>query len=67
MNNVIYKVKQFTGKVNPYYDMRIDELDQIYKFSRNDMCECICNAFTFGYIQGMKAAKAEIKKAGAKK
>lgn len=44
-----------------YYDMDIEDMIKISN-STNDRFSLISNAFTFGYIQGMKAQKAKDKK-----
>lgn len=44
-----------------YYDMDIEDMKKIYN-SSNDGFSLISNAFTFGYIQGMKAQKAKDRK-----
>ena len=49
------------GKINIYYDMDMEDMEKIYN-SSNDGFSLISNAFTFGYIQGMKAQKAKDRK-----
>lgn len=48
--DVMKKIKEARGGVNSYYDMDIEDMEKI------------SNAFTFGYIQGMKAQKAKDRK-----
>lgn len=55
------KIKKI--KVNPYYDIKIKEVDEIYTHSKSSF-ELFHNAFNAGYMQGMKAARAEMKKGG---
>lgn len=55
------KFKKWGGGINPYYDMDIEDMEKIYNNS-NDGFSLIANAFTFGYIQGMKAQKAKDRK-----
>ena len=43
--------------------MHINNLNDIIQASNNP-CDLVCNGFRFGYMQGMKAAKAEMKKGG---
>lgn len=54
-------VESSQGKINPSYDMYPTNLEDIRKAS-NNICEMICNGFRFGYMQGRKAAIAEMKK-----
>lgn len=60
MKNVIEKAEAMKGKINPYYDLRYGETMEIYGNS-SDPFALIVNSFRFGYMQGMKAAKAEMK------
>ena len=57
------KIESTRSKVNPYYDMRVKDLQEIYENSQS-VFDCIANGFRFGYLQGVKAAKAEIRKYG---
>lgn len=59
--NVMKKIQEMKGKINPNYDMDIEDMEKIY-ISSNDGFSLISNAFTFGYFQGMKAQKAKDKK-----
>lgn len=59
--NVMKKIQQARGGINSYYDLDIEDMEKIYN-SSNDVFSLISNAFTFGYIQGMKAQKAKDKK-----
>lgn len=59
--DVMKKIKKMRGGINTYYDMDIEDMEKIYN-SSNDGFSLISNAFTFGYIQGMKAQKAKDKK-----
>lgn len=63
MRNVMESSKSIIGKINPYYDMRMSNIKEIYENSANPI-DMICTSFRFGYLQGMKAAKAEMRKAG---
>lgn len=58
--NVMKKIQEARG-INSYYDMDIEDMKKIYN-SSNDGFSLISNAFTFGYIQGMKAQKAKDRK-----
>ena len=42
------------GKIDPHYDMTNSNMTELY--------ELMCCSFKFGYLQGMKAAKAEMKR-----
>ena len=59
--NVMKKIQEMRGKINIYYDMDIEDMGKSYN-SSSDGFSLISNAFTFGYIQGMKAQKAKDRK-----
>lgn len=59
--DVMKKIQETGGGINPYYDMNIEDMEKIYNNS-NDGFSLISNAFVFGYLQGMKAQKAKDKK-----
>lgn len=59
--DVMKKIQEMRGKINIYYDMDIEDMEKIY-ISSNDGFSLISNAFTFGYIQEMKAQKAKDRK-----
>lgn len=59
--DVMKKIQEMREKINIYYDMDIEDMEKIY-ISSNDGFSLISNAFTFGYIQGMKAQKAKDRK-----
>lgn len=59
--NVMKKIQEMKRGINPYYDMDIEDMEKIYNNS-NDRFSLISNAFTFGYMQGMKAQKAKDRK-----
>jgi hypothetical protein len=54
-------VEKSQGNINPNYDMYASNIEDIEKAS-NNIYEMICNGFRFGYMQGKKAAMAEMKK-----
>lgn len=64
IKNVLEKAESMSGKINPKYDITDQQADELYHDSRNSY-EAVINAFRFGYLQGMKAAKAEMRKGGA--
>lgn len=51
-------------RVNPMYSMTTENMEEIKKASTNSFYMMV-NSFRFGYMQGMKAAKAEMKQATA--
>lgn len=63
IQNAMKVVETSIGKINTAYEMSVDNIAEIYEAS-NDSFEMICNGFKFGYMQGMKAAKAEMRKGG---
>lgn len=62
VKNVKNVIKSVRGTINPYYDMGYENVREIYRINSN-VCDMICDAFAFGYAQGIKAAKAETRKA----
>lgn len=63
IKNVLEKAKSMTGKINPFYGISSIQIEEIRSGSRDWFC-AINNGFKIGYMQGMKAAKAEFKKGG---
>lgn len=63
VKNTMQLVKKSIGHINAKYDIGIKNIIDIRKESK-DCYDLICNGFIFGYMQGMKAAKAEMKKSG---
>lgn len=59
--DVMKKIQEARGGINYYYDLDIEDMIRISNNS-HDRFLLISNAFTFGYIQGMKAQKAKDKK-----
>lgn len=57
-------IQKSASHINLRYDMCTQNMDDIYSMSQNSY-EMICNSFRFGYMQGAKAARAEIKKGRA--
>lgn len=60
VKNTMQLIESSIGHINVRYDLCIENIMDIKKASRNDY-DLICNGFRFGYIQGMKAANAEMK------
>ena len=59
IKNISEKAEAMTTKINPLYDISCTQVAEIYEKSSN-WYHAISNAFKIGYMQGMKAAKAEI-------
>ncbi|MCI9312535.1 MAG: hypothetical protein HFE68_04135 [Erysipelotrichaceae bacterium] len=57
MNNAINST---IGKIDSRYDLSYGDVLELME--DNDKYNIVNNSFRFGYIQGMKAAKAEMKK-----
>ena len=66
VKNVIKKTKNMVGTINPYYDMTFLNMMEIYNAYSKQPFDQICSSFKFGYLQGMKAARAEIERGGRK-
>ncbi len=62
VKNVKNVIKSVRGTINPYYDMGYENVTEIYR-TNSSVCDMICDAFAFGYAQGIKAANAEMRKA----
>lgn len=56
-------IEETRGTIDTRYDMRVKHVADI-KEQSNGFYDLICNGFIFGYAQGMKAAKSEMKKGG---
>ena len=63
VKNTMKLINQAKICINKNYSLYVSNIDDIYKAS-NDSFMLITNSFRFGYMQGMKAAKAELKKDG---
>lgn len=61
--NMRRTINSTRGKINPYYDMTIRNIKQIEEENQN-LFGVISDSFRFGYAQGMKAARAELRKRG---
>lgn len=44
-------------KVNPYYDLDIRALDELEKVFAKGRCDCVYEAFKYGYVMGHRATK----------
>lgn len=58
VKKAMHVARESISKINPLYDMDTEQIDEILE-SSEDAVAMICNGFRFGYMQGMKAAKAE--------
>lgn len=63
IKNVLEKAESMIGKINPRYDISVLQVAEIHQES-GDWYRAITNAFRIGYMQGVKATKAEMKKGG---
>lgn len=63
VKNVVEKAESMMGKIPSGYQMSMSQIIELYNAFSNDQASLIINSFRFGYMQGMKAAKAEMKKA----
>ncbi len=59
--NIERCIEQIEGEINPYYDLDLSGLQKLIEISRSPYA-LMDNSFRLGYVQGMKAAKAEMKK-----
>ena len=58
--SVINKAKEMVEIINPRYDLRYNDIEEIYSIYGGNFDSIYC-AFKFGYLQGMKAVKAEMR------
>lgn len=61
VKNTIKLMDSYLKQVNENYALYANNIEDIYKVS-NTPCELIYNGFRFGYMQGMKATKAKLRK-----
>ena len=59
VKNTMSIIEKSVGCIEARYGMCINNIQEI-KDSSNDDFDLICNGFRFGYIQGMKAARAQM-------
>ncbi len=60
VKNCVKKADQV--KINEYYDMTVENLQEIRDAYKNQLPSMLYAAFRFGYLQGQKAQRAEEKK-----
>lgn len=63
VRNTMKLVQSAENHIDVRYDMYSQNINDIKDGSEN-IFEMIVNGFRFGYMQGMKAARAEMKKGG---
>jgi hypothetical protein len=61
MKNIMEKVEEAREIVNIRYTLSLREAFDIVENSRNEI-DILSNGFNYGYMQGYKAAKTEMKK-----
>ena len=59
--SVMEKVKNMNGKMNRHYTLQYKEMEEIYENSKS-WVDAIWNSFKYGYMQGQKATKSEMRK-----
>lgn len=59
--NVMKVIKKTKGTINTLYDASYQNIIDIMDNNKSEI-DMVCDAFTFGYAQGLKAAKTELKK-----
>ncbi len=62
MKNVIELASKTRKCIDSKYDLRFETMNEIRNAYKDDIFNLIVCAFSFGYLQGGKATKAEIKK-----
>lgn len=63
--NTVEKAEKMLGKINNRYNLtckEMEEMEEIYQGYSHDIFNLISCAFRFGYLQGSKAVKAEMRK-----
>ena len=62
MKDIMEKINLASEQINPWYSLSFRDTNTILRCSNGNF-DLVLNSFTFGYLQGTKAAKAEMKKA----
>lgn len=60
-SNVMERIKESRKRIKNSYDMKLRDICRIRDCSPDEYSK-ITNTFVYGYAQGYKAAKAEMKK-----
>lgn len=63
VKNAVEKAESMRGKIPEGYQLNTNQIVEFYKAYSSDWFGLIVNSFRFGYLQGMKAEKANAKKA----
>lgn len=63
VRNTMKVIEQAKGIMNLKYEMHLNNVLDVRDASE-DIYDMIFNGFHFGYMQGMKAAKAEMERGG---
>lgn len=63
--NIIHTIKRTNRNINPYYACGIEHIEVIKQKNSDNLFECMCDSFTLGYAQGVKAVKAQQKRGNA--
>lgn len=61
VKNTMKLIDSSIGCIDDKYDMTYENMEDIRRESKG-FYDLVCNSFRFGYMQGMKAARAEVKK-----
>lgn len=61
VRKTVQLIEKSIGSIDINYDMNINHINDIRNMSSNQF-DMICNGFRFGYMQGMKAAKANMRR-----
>lgn len=63
VKNVVEKAESMLGKIPERYTLSCGQMIELYEKS-GDWFHIITNSFRFGYMQGVKATKAEASRGG---
>lgn len=61
MKNIVKLIEKANDCIEDRYDLSVRNMNEIYQ-SSSDAYDMICNGFRFGYMQGLKAAEARMRK-----
>lgn len=62
VKNVVEKAESMCNKIPSAYQLSVNQVNELYEAFSSNWFGLIVNCFRFGYLQGMKAAKAELKR-----
>lgn len=60
VKNTMQLIGESARCINEKYDIKVENIKDIRQ-SSNDLYDMICNSFYFGYAQGIKASRTEVK------